>query len=201
MNATPRHRKPHKIQCGSCPDGLKSDRRQVNAEDSETTEEESSTDEEERWKDVARAAEIPADYYNIQKLVKYIKSGNQTATIVALCCMQDYDLRDQINQFAIQDIGGLDVLVNILECNDTKCSLGALSVLSDITRNIDIRKTIVDLDGIPLIVDVLNSAIKELKTRAAETLAHVGKVRLARKYVRNCNGISKLVDLLDIKMR
>lgn len=194
MNARPRH----KVQCGSCPDNFKGDKRQVVDDDSETTEEESSTDEEERWKDVARAAETPADYYSIQKLVKYIKSGNQTATIVALCCLQDYDLRVQINQFAIQDIGGLDVLVNILECNDTKCTLGSLTVLSDITLNIDIRKTIVDLDGIPLIVDVLSSSMKTLKTMAAETLANVSKVRLARKYVRNCHGISKLVDLLDI---
>ncbi|KAH8411892.1 hypothetical protein KR222_001286 [Zaprionus bogoriensis] len=195
-------RRPRKIreQCGSCPDRFSRDKRQVVIDDSETTEEESSTDEEERWKDVARAAEIPAEYYNIQKLVKYIKAGNQTATIVSLCCLQDYDLRTQINQFAIQDIGGLDVLVNILECNDTKCCLGALSVLSDITLNIDIRKTIVDLDGIPLIVDILSSSMRDLKTMAAETLSNVSKVRLARKYVRNCGGISKLVDLLDIKM-
>ncbi|XP_030383364.1 armadillo repeat-containing protein gudu [Scaptodrosophila lebanonensis] len=187
-------------QCGSCPNRFYRDKRQVVAEDSDTTEVESSTDEEDRWKEVARAAEIPADYYNIQKLVKYIKAGNQTATIVSLCCLKDYDLRTQINQFAIQDIGGLDVLVNILECNDTKCCLGALSVLAEISLNIDIRKTIVDLDGVPLIVDVLNSSMKDLKTMAAETLSNVSKVRLARKYVRTCGGIPKLVDLLDIKL-
>ncbi|EDV59208.1 armadillo repeat-containing protein gudu [Drosophila erecta] len=194
-----RSRKP-KEQCGSCPNRFSKDRRQAAAEDSDTTEVESSTDEEERWKEVARAAEIPADYYNIQKLVKYIKAGNQTATIVSLCCLKDYDLSTQINQFAISDIGGLDVLVNILECSDTKCCLGALTVLSDITLNIDIRKTIVDLDGIPLIVDILNSSMKDLKTMAAETLANVCKVRLARKYVRTCGGIPKLVDLIDIKL-
>ena len=203
MIGTGAPRRPRKIreQCGSCPDRFSRDKRQVVIEDSDTTEEESSTDEEERWKDVARAAEIPAEYYNIQKLVKYIKAGNQTATIVSLCCLQDYELRTQINQIAIQYIGGLDVLVNILECSDTKCCLGALTVLSDITLNIDIRKTIVDLDGIPLIVDILSSSMKDLKTMAAETLSNVSKVRLARKYVRQCGGISKLVDLLDIKMR
>ncbi|ALC38816.1 CG5155 [Drosophila busckii] len=202
MIGTGAPKKARKIreQCGSCPDKFSRDKRQIVVDDSETTEEESSTDEEERWKDVARAAEIPAEYYNIQKLVKYIKAGNQTATIVSLCCLKDYDLRTQINQFAIQDIGGLDVLVNILECSDTKCCLGALTVLADITLNIDIRRTIVDLDGIPLIVDILNSSMKDLKTMAAETLANVSKVRLARKYVRTCGGIPKLVDLLDIKM-
>ncbi|KAL9924155.1 armadillo repeat-containing protein gudu isoform 1-T1 [Glossina fuscipes fuscipes] len=188
-------------KCGSCPDRLSNIKKSVQALDSDSTEVESSTDEEERWKDVARAAEIPADYYNIQKLVKFIKAGNQTATIVSLCCLRDYDLTTQINQFAIQDIGGLEVMVNILECNDAKCRLGALSVLADISLNIDIRKTIVDLDGIPLIIDILNSSMKDLKTVAAETLANVAKVRLARKYVRVCGGIPKLVDLLDIKLQ
>ncbi|EDW77894.1 uncharacterized protein Dwil_GK24302 [Drosophila willistoni] len=194
-----RHRKIRE-QCGSCPNRFSRDKRQVITEDSDTTDVESSTDEEDRWKEVARTAEIPVDYYNIQKLIKYIKAGNQTATIMSLCCLKDYDLSTQINQFAIQDIGGLDILVNILECNDTKCCLGSLTVLSEITLNIDIRKTIIDLDGIPLIVDVLNSAMKNLKTMAAETLANVSKVRLARKYVRVYGGIPKLVDLIDIKL-
>lgn len=187
-------------KCGSCPERHSNRKNSFHADDSDSTEIESSTDEEERWKDVARSAEIPADYYNIQKLVKYIKAGNQTATIVSLCCLQDYDLTTQINQFAIQDIGGLDVLVNILECNDAKCRLGALTVMADISLNIDIRKTIVDLDGIPLIIDILNSSMRDLKTVAAETLANVAKVRLARKYVRLCGGIPKLVDLLDVKL-
>lgn len=194
------HRKVGEM-CGSCPHRLSSARKSVDAIASDSTEVESSTDEEERWKDVARTAETPPEYFQIQKLVKFIKSGNQTATIVSLSCLCDYDLCTQINQFAIQDIGGLEVLVNILECNDAKCRLGALTVLADIALNIDIRKSIVDLDGVPLIIGILNSPMKDLKTMAAETLAKVAKVRLARKYVRNCGGIPKLVDLLDINLR
>ncbi|XP_037960100.1 armadillo repeat-containing protein gudu [Teleopsis dalmanni] len=186
--------------CGSCPGYMFSNAGDDDFSDSESTEIESSTDEEERWKDVARTSEIPVDYYNIQKLVKYIKAGNQTATIVSLCCLKDYNLKVQINQFAIQDMGGLEVLVNILESNDSKCRLGALSVLADISLNIDIRKTIVDLDGVPLLVDILSTSHKDLKTMAAETIANIAKVRLARKYIRTCGGIPKLVDLLDVRL-
>ncbi|XP_055921594.1 armadillo repeat-containing protein gudu [Eupeodes corollae] len=188
------------FSCGSCPDRNHQRRKSEANYDSESTEVLSSTDEEERWKDAARTAEIPAEYYHIQKLVKYIKGGNQTATIVSLCCLKDYDLQVQIHQFAIQDIGGIEVLVNLLECNDMKCRLGSLMILAEISSNIDIRKTIVDLGGVPLIVDILNSSAKDLKTMAAETLANISKVRLARKYVRQSGGISKLVDLLDIKL-
>lgn len=182
---------------GSCPEKKFVVKKTV-TDDSDSTEVLSSTDEEERWKESAKTGDIPADYWNIQKLVKFIKAGNQTATIVALCCLQDYDLTTQINQLAIQDIGGLEVLVNLLECNDVKCRLGALSVLAEISINIDIRRTIVDLGGIPLLVDILNTQAIDLKTMAAETIANVAKVRLARKLVRKSNGIPKLVDLLDV---
>lgn len=170
------------------------------SDDSDSTEVISSSDEEDHWKETARSQELPADYYNIQKLVKYIKAGNPTATIVSLCCLKDYDLKLPINQFAIQDIGGLEVLVNLLESNDLKCRLGALHILAEISHNTDIRKGILDLDGIPLLVKILSEPAVDLKTISAETIANVSKIRLARKHVRKCGGIPKLVDLLDVKM-
>lgn len=182
--------------CGSCPEQKKVEQEY----DSDSTEVISSTDEEDRWKDAARTAEIPPNYYHIQKLVRYVKSGNQTATIVSLCCLLDYDLTIQIYQLAIQDIGGLETLVNLLECGDTKCMLASLTILSKITANIDIRKFIVDLGGVPLITKILDTSNKALKTMAAQTLSHVARVRLARKFVRKCKGIPKLVDLLDVKL-
>uniref|UniRef100_A0A182T8F9 Armadillo repeat-containing protein 4 n=1 Tax=Anopheles maculatus TaxID=74869 RepID=A0A182T8F9_9DIPT len=105
-----------------------------------------------------------------------------------------------MNQRAIQDCGGLEVLVNLLESNDMKCRLGALSVLSEISSNLDIRRAIVDLGGIPLLVQILSEPGRDLKIMAAETIANVAKVRLARKLVRKCNGIPRLVDLLDVNM-
>ena len=195
-----------KASAGSCPTnpysggGGHRSNKQIESEDSDSTEVISSSDEEDRWKDNARGAEIPPEYWNIQKLVKYIKAGDPTTTVVALCCLKDYDLTTQMNQLAIQDIGGLEVLVNLLESNDLKCRLGALHVLSDISLNIDIRKSIVDLDGIPLLVKILSEPAIDLKTAAAETIANVARVRLARKHVRKFGGISKLVDLLDVKM-
>lgn len=183
---------------GSCPQKILTIRSNMdNSDESDSTEVQSSSDEEERWKETTRAADVPPEYWHIQKLVKYIKAGNQTATIVALCCLKDHDLTTQLNQLAIQDIGGLEVLVNLLESNDLQCRLGSLSVLAEISLNIDIRRTIVDLGGIPLLVNILSEAAIDLKIKSAETIANVAKVRLARKLVRKHGGIPKLVDLLD----
>lgn len=172
-----------------------------NSDSSDSTDVISSSDEEDRWKERnIKQSDLPSEYWHIQKLVKYMKAGNQTATVVALCCLKDHDLTTQINQLAIQEIGGLEVLVNLLESNDLKCRFGALTVLSAISLNLDIRRSIVDLGGIPLLVNILSEPSRDLKILAAETIANVGKVRLARQLVRRSGGIPKVVDLLDVPL-
>lgn len=56
------------------------------------------SDDENQWKDTKRITDQTPDYHNIQKLVKYVKAGNTTATIVSLCCLKDYDLSISTNQ-------------------------------------------------------------------------------------------------------
>ncbi|XP_066146687.1 armadillo repeat-containing protein gudu [Euwallacea fornicatus] len=141
--------------------------------------------------------EIPPEYWNIQKLVKYLKTGNQTATVVALCCLKDHDLTTEINQLAIQDIGGLELLINLLETKDLKCKLGALSVLTELSQNPDIRKCIANLGGIGLLVKNLTEPARDLQIYVAETIYNVAQVKKARKHIRQCDGIPKLVDFLD----
>lgn len=71
----------------------------VESDESDSTDVITSSDEEDRWKDKKRATDdLPPDYWSIQKLVKYVKAGNTTATMVSLCCLKDYDLTTQLNQ-------------------------------------------------------------------------------------------------------
>lgn len=67
--------------------------------------------------------DLPSEYWQIQKLVKYLKGGNQTATIIALCSMRDFNLAQEACQFAIRDVGGLEVLINLLDTEDIKCKV------------------------------------------------------------------------------
>lgn len=72
--------------------------RKADSEDSDSSENILS-DDDSQWKDRKRTVTDPTpDYHNIQKLVKYVKAGNTTATIVSLCCLKDYDLSITINQ-------------------------------------------------------------------------------------------------------
>ena len=78
----------------------------------------------------------------MQKLIRYLKIGNQTATIIALCNLVDFDLQKEAIQVAIMDAGGLEVLTNLLETDDLKCKIGSLKVLAQISFHSDVRRHI-----------------------------------------------------------
>ncbi|XP_018889849.3 outer dynein arm-docking complex subunit 2 isoform X1 [Gorilla gorilla gorilla] len=143
------------------------------------------------------SADLPSEYWQIQKLVKYLKGGNQTATVIALCSMRDFNLAQETCQLAIRDVGGLEVLINLLETDEVKCKIGSLKILKEISHNPQIRQNIVDLGGLPIMVNMLDSPHKSLKCLAAETIANVAKFKRARRVVRQHGGITKLVALLD----
>ena len=51
------------------------------------------------------------------------QGGNQTATVIALCAMMDFNLGQETCQLAIRDVGGLEVLINLLETDEIKCKV------------------------------------------------------------------------------
>ena len=61
-----------------------------------------------------------------------IQGGNQTATIIALCAMRDLNLSQESCQHAIRDVGGLEVLINLLETDDSKCKVSHLFRMSSL---------------------------------------------------------------------
>ncbi|KAM7390786.1 hypothetical protein PAMA_008804 [Pampus argenteus] len=162
---------------------------------------ESSSESEEEEEQPERRPEsntdLPSEYWQIQKLVKYLKGGDQTATVLTLCAMMDFNLMQETCQLAIRDVGGLEVLINLLDTDEVKCKIGSLKILRKISHNLQIRRTIVDMGGLQSIVKILDSPVKDLKALAAETIANVARFRRARRAVRQYGGIKKLVKLLD----
>ncbi len=53
----------------------------------------------------------------------FFQGGNQTATIIALCAMRDFNLAQETCQLAIRDVGGLEVLINLLDTEEIKCKV------------------------------------------------------------------------------
>ena len=76
-----------------------------------------------------------------------LQGGNQTAAVIALCSILDFDLSQEACQLAIRDSNGLDFLINLLETNDIKCKIATLRILREISKNNQTRTAIVDLKG------------------------------------------------------
>ncbi|KAM3180564.1 Outer dynein arm-docking complex subunit 2 [Hymenolepis weldensis] len=143
-------------------------------------------------------AELPPEYWQIGKLVKYIKGGNQTSTVISLCALYDTPLETEVCQLAVRDTGGVDVLINLLETEEIRSMLGSLKILKVISQNPELRKAISDQGGIPPMVQLLSSSNRDLKCLSAEAIANVAKFARARRTVRLHGGIKKLVALLDV---
>ncbi|KAG5316169.1 ARMC4 protein, partial [Acromyrmex insinuator] len=170
---------------------------------SEKAEEESSDDEpesddEEKARYQEDHPEVPSEFWHIQKLVKYMKAGNQTATMVSLCLLKDYDFTDKIIQKAIQEMGGLEVLVNLLETNDIKCQNGSLSVLLQIATSTEMKRYLIDLDIATPLIQMLKHPARDIQILAAETMAIIAQIRKARKQIRIRGGIPLILDVMDV---
>ncbi|KAM5158112.1 outer dynein arm-docking complex subunit 2 [Mantella aurantiaca] len=167
------------------------------SEDFSESSTESEEDEEQPERRQEGGTDLPTEYWQIQKLVKYLKGGNQTATVIALCSMRDFNLAQETCQLAIRDVGGLELLINLLDTEEIKCKIGSLKILKEISHNSQIRSSIADLGGLQIMVNILDCQDKDLKCLAAETIANVAKFRRARRTVRQYGGIKRLVGLLD----
>ena len=185
------------IHAHVCSRALKRDESEDN-----TSSEESSSDEEAFMdlKTLSAQGDLPQDFWQIQKLVRYLKIGNQTATVIALCVLNDFDLTKEHCQLAIYDAGGLEVLANLLETDDYKCKLGSLRLMCQITGHPLIRQKTTVMGGIELLIKILSDPDRELQLLAAETMANLAKYRKARTIVRRNGGIPKLIDLLDVDL-
>ncbi|XP_021242223.1 armadillo repeat-containing protein 4 isoform X2 [Numida meleagris] len=165
----------------------------------EVSESSSETDEDEEQpvRHQEGSSDLPSEYWGIQKLAKFLRGGNQTATVIALCAMRDFNLTQETCQLAIRDIGCLEVLINLLDTEEIKCQIGSLKILKEISQNTLIRHAIADLEGLQIMVKILDSPDTDLKCLAAETIANVARFKRARRTVRHYGGIKKLVGLLD----
>eukprot|EP00036_Acanthoecidae_sp_10tr_P009917 CAMPEP_0182928284 /NCGR_PEP_ID=MMETSP0105_2-20130417/15507_1 /TAXON_ID=81532 ORGANISM="Acanthoeca-like sp., Strain 10tr" /NCGR_SAMPLE_ID=MMETSP0105_2 /ASSEMBLY_ACC=CAM_ASM_000205 /LENGTH=1025 /DNA_ID=CAMNT_0025066285 /DNA_START=27 /DNA_END=3104 /DNA_ORIENTATION=+ len=145
---------------------------------------------------VVNLADLPPEHWAIQKRLMYLTRGNQTAALIALCSLRDYDLTSPAAQFAIKE-KGLDLLVNLLETEDVQCKIAALMVLRDISESPTIKSAIADLDGMRPMVAALDAENDdELRSLAAATIANCAKNGRNRQRVRQYGGIEKLVQLL-----
>lgn len=154
--------------------------------------------EEARWREKERKAQdVPIEYWTIQKLVKFMKIGNQVVTNACLCCIRDYDLTKQLNQRAIFSIGGLETLVNLCKSNDLVCRFGALYVLREMSTNIDMRRYMIDMNIIESLCKIITEPLHDIKCLAIDILGILANIKPARQIIHKSDVVNKIIDGLN----
>uniref|UniRef100_T1II95 Armadillo repeat-containing protein 4 n=1 Tax=Strigamia maritima TaxID=126957 RepID=T1II95_STRMM len=167
------------------------------------------------------ATDLPAEYWQVQKLFKYVRAGNQTGTAIALMCLRDYNLTSEFSQRAIMEMKGLDMLLNLLETKDTRCKvickllsptgwenaigekcivskIASLKLLQEISKNKLMSKMIYRLSGIQSLVALLQEQSKQVTSLAAQNIAELATSKRVRNIVYDNNGVQLLVKLLKV---
>ncbi|XP_022791627.1 armadillo repeat-containing protein 4-like isoform X2 [Stylophora pistillata] len=143
-------------------------------------------------------ADLPSEYWQIQRLIRFLKNGNQVATVITFCALTDFNLTQELTQMAIRDVNGLTVLVNILRTDHVNCQIGALKVLQQLTiSSIYNRRAVIKMGGVQILVDLITDAPKEVQSLAAANLANLAKSSVGRNILKKYGGLQKLVGLLN----
>lgn len=154
--------------------------------------------EEARWREKERKMQdLPIEYWTLQKLIRFLKIGNQVVTNACLCCIRDFDLEQQLNQRAIFAIGGLEYLVNLCKGNDFTCRFGTLYVVRAMATNIDMRRYMIDMNIIESLCKIISEPIKDIKCLAIDTLGILANIQPARTQIHESGIVNKIIDGLN----
>ncbi|XP_028392957.1 armadillo repeat-containing protein 4-like [Dendronephthya gigantea] len=145
--------------------------------------------------------ELTSEYWQIQKLIKFVKIGNQTATLIALCALNDFDMRSEACQMAVRDVNGLLVLTNMLRTDHDKCKIATMKLLDPLTEKSKYnRRELIRFGAMhSLIEHIATSDNRDVVGWAATIIANMSQSSLARNILKHHDGIRKLVNLLDYK--
>ncbi|XP_034258268.1 outer dynein arm-docking complex subunit 2 isoform X2 [Pantherophis guttatus] len=162
---------------------------------------ESSSESEEEDEQPERHQEIntdlPSEYWQIQKLVKYIKIGS-------LKILKEISQNAQIRR-TIADLGGLQIMVNILDSLDQDLKCLAAETIANVARFKRARRTVRQHGGIKRLVGLLDCSAslnqlqgKEIEVARCGALALWSCSKSARnkEAIRKAGGIPLLAQLL-----
>ncbi|XP_031572722.1 armadillo repeat-containing protein 4-like [Actinia tenebrosa] len=141
--------------------------------------------------------ELSAEYWDIHKLVKFLRVGNPTVTVIALCTLQEFNLEQEMTQVSIIDLDGISILLNLLKTDHRPCMIGSLKILRRLSISRRVNNEIYRLGGIQQLIKCLNNKSIEIQSLAAGTISNFVSFRKAYNAIKKYNGIPRLVKLLQ----
>uniref|UniRef100_A0A8C9S6H0 Outer dynein arm docking complex subunit 2 n=1 Tax=Scleropages formosus TaxID=113540 RepID=A0A8C9S6H0_SCLFO len=130
--------------------------------------------------------------------------GNQTATVIALCSMRDFNLaqeschRSTRNKEAIRRAGGIPLLARLLKSPHENMLIPVVGTLQECASEKSYRIAIQAEGLIEDLVKNLNSGNHELQMHCASAIFKCAEDKKTRDFVRQYEGFQTLVGLLKV---
>ncbi|XP_075232467.1 armadillo repeat-containing protein gudu-like [Lycorma delicatula] len=142
--------------------------------------------------------DIPSEYWQVQKFVKFIKTADQMATALCLAYVDDYNMNDVWVQMGIRDIGIIPTIVRFLERGTRNIQAMSAYMTSKLTRLKKARHAFFAAGGLPLLISLLEVPDSILQHKYF-IVNRSCEGPTPRKLVHTHRGTHKLVDLLQNK--
>ncbi|MES1903122.1 MAG: Armadillo repeat-containing protein 4 [Paramarteilia canceri] len=100
--------------------------------------------------------ELSSGYWQIQKLIKFMRVGNQTATPIALCSINNMNFSTSHVQASLKDFNATETLLNIADTEHLQSKTAALRILAKMSRYTIFRRIMIEMSAL----DTITNAIK-----------------------------------------
>ena len=123
--------------------------------------------------------EMPSEYWQIQKLLKFLSIGNQSATILSLCALNSFDFSQNCIKLLLSESNCVEVLLNIVDNDHDACKTAALRVLSKISDFPVFKKLMIECNAINTLAKILDQKDVSIKYFFYEYAGQSCKLNLA----------------------
>uniref|UniRef100_A0A674A7H8 Outer dynein arm docking complex subunit 2 n=1 Tax=Salmo trutta TaxID=8032 RepID=A0A674A7H8_SALTR len=147
--------------------------------------------------------DLSSEYWQIQKLVIFLKGGNQTATVIALCSTRDFNLAQQTcskstrNKEAIRKAGGIPPLACLFKSPHENMLIPVVGNLPEFASERSYGIVIQTEGMIEDLVKNLNCDNHKLQMHCASAIFKCAEDKRTRDLVRKYKGLQSLVTLLS----
>eukprot|EP00835_Amoeboradix_gromovi_P001980 NODE_102_length_20354_cov_0.272018.p2 type:complete len:604 gc:universal NODE_102_length_20354_cov_0.272018:2705-894(-) len=153
----------------------------------------------EQLKYIENVENLPSDYWQLQKMIKFINSGNFSATLIGLAALKDFELSEDKCLVGLKHSNGISTLLNLLNTKEERCILGSLSILAKVTENILGCILLSQYDGVNTLLKLLDYNNDQITVSTCSVLSNAVTYERNQFKLRQANGLKTLVNILNEK--
>ena len=142
---------------------------------------------------------LPTDYWQLQKIIKFISSGSYSATLIGLAALKDFEITSSQFIVGIKNCNGFSSLLNLLNTNEEMCILGSLGLIEDLTKNVLGCILLSQSDGISSLLKLLTFKNDLIVSKTCSVLSNAVQYSRNQVTIRKLNGLTTLVQIANYK--